>query len=233
MVTVDNAIIARLKTHGQNFEVLVDCNNALALKGGRDINMKDVLAAMKIFSDSKKGLEASETAMKQVFQTADAEEVAKQIIQKGEIQLTAEYRDKLREDKRKQIINIIHRNGVDPTNHAPHPPQRIENALNEAKFHVDEYMPVQKQVQEALKKLKPIIPIKFEVKEIAVKFPSEFGAKAYPLVGQFGKLLRDEWLTDGSWSVVVEIPGGLEEDFYDKINKLTHGNVEANVLKTK
>ena len=233
MVTVDSAIIARLKSHGQDFEILVDCANALALKEGKEINMRDVLAAMKIFSDSKKGLEASETAMNQVFQTIEVEEVAKQIIQKGEIQLTAEYREKLRENKRKQVINIIHRNGVDPTTHTPHPPQRIENALNEAKFHFDEFTSVQKQVQEALSKLKPIIPIRFEVKEIAVKFPPEFGAKAYPVVSQFGKIIKDDWLSDGSWAVVVEMPGGLEEDFYDKINKLTSGNVESKVLKTK
>jgi len=233
MVTVDSAIIARLKTHGQDFEILVDCNNALTLKGGKEIDMRDVLAAMKIFSDAKKGLEASEGAMKQVFQTTEVEEVAKQIIQKGEIQLTSEYREKLKEGKRKQIINMIHRNGVDPTTHAPHPPQRIENALNEAKFHFDEFTPVEKQVQEALKKLKPIIPIKFEIKEIAIKVPSEFGAKAYPIVTQFGKILKDEWLKDGSWAVVIEIPGGLEEEFYDKINKLTHGDVESKVLSTK
>jgi len=233
MVSVDNAIIARLKSHGQDFEILVDCTNALALKEGKEIEMGDVLAAMKIFSDSKKGLEASESAMNQVFQTTEVEEVAKQIIKKGEIQLTAEYRDKLRDNKKKQIINIIHRNGVDPTTHAPHPPQRIENALAEAKFHVDEFTSVQKQVQEALKRLKPIIPIRFEVKEIAVKFPSEFGGKAYPIVSQFGKIIKDDWLNDGSWAVVVEMPGGLEEDFYDKINKLTSGNVESKVLKTK
>lgn len=233
MVAVDNAIIARLKKHGQSFEILVDCNNALALKEGKELNMRDVLAAMKIFSDSKKGLEASETAMKQVFQTTEVEEVAKQIIQKGEVQLTSEYREKLRENKRKQIINIINRNGVDPRTHTPHPPQRIENALDEAKFHVDEFISVQKQVQEALKKLRPIIPIKFEVKEIAVKFPPEFGGGAYHIVSQFGTILRDEWLRDGSWAVVVEIPGGLEEEFYDKVNKLTHGDVESKVLKIK
>ena len=233
MVTVDNAIIARLKSHGQDFEILVDCNNAVALKEGKDVNMRDVLAAMKIFSDAKKGLEASETATKQIFQTSEVEEVAKHIIKKGHIQLTGEYREKLRENKRKQIINMIHRNGVDPATHAPHPPQRIENALSEAKFHVDEFLSVEKQIQEALKKLKPIIPIRFEVKEIAVKFPPEFGSKAYPIVSQFGKILKDEWLRDGSWAVVVEMPGGLEEEFHDKINKLTHGDVESKILKIK
>ena len=233
MVTVDQAIIARLKTHGQEFEILVDCNNALALKEGKNIDMRDILAAMRIFSDAKKGLEASENAMKQIFGTADVEEVSKQIIQKGEIQLTQEYRERLREEKRKQIINIIHRNGVDPKTHLPHPPQRIENAFIEAKFHVDEFKTVQEQVQEALKKLRPILPIKFEVKEIAIKIPPEYAPKCYSTVKLFGTILREEWQSNGYWIAVVELPGGMENDFYDKLNKICHGNVESKVLKVK
>ena len=107
MVTVEDAVIARLKTHGQNFEILVDCNNALAVRENKNVDMKNVLAAMRIFTDAKKGLEASESGMKQIFQTTDVEEVAKQIIKKGEIQLTSEYRNSLRENKRKQIINLM------------------------------------------------------------------------------------------------------------------------------
>ncbi len=233
MVTVDQAIIARLKTHGQEFEILVDCNNALALKEGKNIDMRDILAAMRIFSDAKKGLGASENLMKQIFGTNDVEEVAKQIIQKGEIQLTQEYRDRLREEKRKQIINIIHRNGVDPKTHLPHPPQRIENAFIEAKFHVDEFKTVQEQVQEALKKLRPILPIKFEVKEIAIKIPPEYAPKCYSTVKTFGTILREEWQSNGYWIAVVELAGGMENDFYDRLNKICHGNVESKVLKVK
>src|SRR3989338_2352503 len=141
MVNVDEAVIARLKTHGQNFEILVDCDNAIALRGGRDIEMRNVLAATRIFSDGKKGLEASENAVKQIFGTSDVEEVARQIIKKGEIQVSQEHRERIRELKRKQIIDIIHRNGVDKKTHMPHPPQRLENAMKEAGFHVDEYKP--------------------------------------------------------------------------------------------
>ena len=233
MVTVDEAVIAKLKTHGQNFEVLVDCNNAIAVRENKQVNMKDVLAAMKIFSDAKKGLEASETAMKQIFQTADAEEVAKQIILKGDIQLTLEYRNNLRENKRRQIVNMIHRNGVDPTTHAPHPVNRIENALEEVKFHVDEFASVEEQLHDVLKKLKPIIPIKFEVKEIAVKIGPEYAGKAYSTVKKYGTILREEWQNNGYWIAVVEMPGGLEEEFYEKVNSICHGEVEAKVLKTK
>jgi len=233
MVGVDHAIIAKLKTNGQNFEILVDCNNALALREGRDLDMHDILAVMKIFSDAKKGLEASEHAMKQIFGTSEVDEVAKKIIKEGEIQLTQEYREKIREDKRKQVIAIIHRNGVDPKTHLPHPPQRIENAFLEAKVHVDEFKPVQEQVQEALKKLRPILPIKFEVKEVALKISPEYAPKCYSTIKSFGTILREEWQTNGFWVAVVEIPGGMESDMYDKLNGICHGNVESKILKVK
>jgi ribosome maturation protein SDO1 len=233
MVTVDKAIIARLKSQGQSFEILVDCANALAVREGKEIGMHEVLAAMNIFSDARKGLAASETGMKQIFGTSEVEEVARQIIKKGEIQLTQEYRASLREDKRKQVIAVIHRNGVDPRTHLPHPPQRIENAFAEAKFHVDEFRPVQEQVQEALKVLRPILPIKFEVKEIALKIPPEFAPKCYSTVKMFSTILKEEWQTNGNWVAVVEIPGGMESDLYDKLNKICHGNVESKVVKVK
>lgn len=233
MVTVDEAIIAKLKTHGQNFEILVDCDAAIALKGGKPIDIKTVLAVQKVFSDAKKGLEASENSMKQIFRTADPLEVSKIIIKKGDIPLTTEYKEKLREEKKKQIINIIHRNAVDPKTHLPHPPQRIENALAEAKVYVDEFQDVQRQVQEVLKKIRLILPIKFEIKEIAVKIPADYAAKSYPVVNKFGKILRDEWQRDGSWVAVIEMPGGLEEDFHNNLNSLCRGNVETKLLKTK
>ena len=128
MVSVEQAVIARLKTHGANFEILVDCDKAIAFKGGSG-DIKEVIATPQVFSDSKKGMLASETQLKQIFGTEEPLEVAKQIIAKGEIQLTSEYRQKLREQKKKQIINMIHSNGVDPKTNYPHPPNRIEAAL--------------------------------------------------------------------------------------------------------
>ena len=225
--------VAKLKKGGQNFEIDVDPNMAIAFKEGKNVGIADVLKVEQIFSDVKKGMLASETQMKQIFGTPDVFEVAKIIIDKGELPLTAEYKNKLREEKRKQIINIIHRNGVDPQTHIPHPPDRIANAMEEVKFKVDEFKPIQQQMQEALKKIRVVLPIKFEVKEIAIKIPAAYAAKSYSVVNSFGKILRDEWQKDGSWIVVLEMPAGLEEDFYDKVNAMCHGEIESKVLKIR
>ena len=105
--------------------------------------------------------------------------------------------------------------------------------MEDAKAKVDEFKGVQEQVQEILKKLRPIIPIKFVTKEIAVKIPADYAAKSYSTVKSFGTITKEEWQTDGSWVVVVEMPGGIENDFYDSLNKICHGNIESKVIKVK
>jgi ribosome maturation protein SDO1 len=230
MVSVEKAVVAKLKKSGANFEVLVDCDNALALKEGKNVDMNDVLATDEIFDNSRKGLRASSNQMKQIFNTDNPVEIAKEIIMNGEIQITAEHKKRVIDAKRKRIIDMIHANSVDPKTGLPHPAVRIENAFAEANIHVNESETVEKQVQSIIKKLQPILPIKFETKELSVVVPHEYAQHAYSLVKSFGNITKNEWNTDGSWSGIVEIPAGLQNDFIDKVNEVTHGNAD---IKTK
>ena len=230
---MEHVHLARLKKGGHTFEIVINPDKAMQYKKGQIENIREVLNSENVFHDAKKGDLASENAMKNVFETNDPLEVAKAIIDQGEIQLTAEYRDKEREEKRKQIVNIIHKNSVDPKTGSPHPVTRIENAMKEAKVHIDENKSAEDQIQDIMHKLRPVIPIKFEVKEIEIHLKAENAAKLYGTVQSFGKLLKEEWLKDGSWLGVIEIPGGMEPDLYDKLNSATHGDVETKVVNTR
>lgn len=224
--------LAKLKKGSEMFEIVVDPDKAILARQGK-IPVADALMYPKIYSDAKKGMLASEQRMKVLFKTEDPIQVAEQIIKHGDIQVTAEYRKKLLEQKRKQIVEIIRRNGVDPKTHLPHPATRIESAMEEAKTRIDEYKPAEQQVQEILKQLRPIIPIKFEIKEIEVIIPAKYSGKTYHVVKNFGKILNEQWQSDGSWRGTVEIPGGMENELYDKLNSITHGEITAKVLRTR
>lgn len=225
--------LARLKKGSDVFEIVVNPDQAMYCKQHPEANIRDALVYPKVYSDAKKGLLASEEKMMAVLGTSDPLEAAKQIISKGEIQASAEYRQNLQEQKRKRIVDIIRRQGVDPRTNAPHPVVRIESAMEEAKVKIDEYRAPELQVQEILKSLRPIIPIKLVTKEVNVIIPAQYASKAYSLVKSFGKVLKDAWQNDGSWNGKVEIPGGLETEFYDKLNSLTHGSAQTTLVTTK
>jgi ribosome maturation protein SDO1 len=231
MVDVDKAVMARLKTHGENFEIMVDCDNALLVRQGKLNDLTDVVASDRIFTDAKKGIFASDQKMQEIFGTSNAIEVAKIILQKGDIQVTAAHRGKQAEEKRKQILHYIHRNAVDPKTKLPHPMTRIELAFEEAKVKVDDRRDSMDQIQEILKKLQLVLPIRFERKQIEIRIPAQYAGKGYGAVKGIGKLLKEEWQNDGSWKGTIEIPGGMHTELMDKLNAMTQGNVEIETLK--
>lgn len=228
----DTQNFAKLKKGSDVFEIVINPDKAMAFKKGIG-DVRDVLMFPKIFSDARKGMTAPETRLKAVFGTTDPNEVAKKIILEGDVQVTAEYRNTLVQQKRQRIIDLLHMNGVDPRTNAPHPATRIDAALTEAKVKIDEHKPAEEQIQGILRQITPILPIKFVKKEIQLTIPAQYAGKTYTAIKQLSKILRETWNSDGSWTGLVEIPGGLEQELYDKLNSMTHGTLQAQVKETK
>jgi len=224
-------VIARVEKSGEKFEILVKPEAVQKVRDGKDVDLLKELAIDEIFKDAHKGSKASEDKMGEFFGTTEPLAVAKQIIQRGEIQLTTEQRRQMLEAKRKQIVQYIAANAINPQTSTPHPPQRIENAMEEAKVHVDPFKSIEEQVKEVLDALRPLIPIRFEKVRIAVKLSAEDSAKAYGDIKSFGTIVKEEWSSTGAWIGLVEMPAGMQTEFLERLNAKTKGNVETRILK--
>jgi ribosome maturation protein SDO1 len=229
MVSVDDAVIAKLTKENHKFEILVDCEKALALRKGEKVDISDVLASDMIFKDARKGERAAD--LEKVFGTDSPYDIAKIIIKSGDIQLTAEYRKKIQEQKKKQVINQISTYAVDTRTNKPIPPQRIELAMEQAGVHIDPHKGVEEQAKMVIDAIRPILPIRTEEVQIELIFPPNWAGKAYGFVQSLGKIIRDNWLNDGSWMVDVQIPAGMQDEFYDRVNSFTHGEVKTRTKK--
>ncbi len=229
MVSLEKAVIVRLKTYGETFEIFVDPELALSYKEGKDISLDSVLAVDTVFKDARAGDRASEEAMIKIFGTSDVNVVADKILKKGELHLTTEQRKQMLEDRKRQVITIIARNAINPQTKTPHPPDRIGRALEEARFSVDISKSANEQVDGAIKSIRPILPIKFETIRIAVKIPAVYSGNCHRLLREFGDIKNEEW-DRGDLLCLIEIPGGVQDEFYSKINGLTHGEAKIKVL---
>jgi len=231
MISVEKAVIARLTKSGERFEILVDPEKALEIKMGKDFDLDEFLASQEIFEDAKKGLRSSEEKLNKAFGTTDREVIVKRIIKEGDVQITTEQRKKMIDEKTKAIANIISKRGVNPQTGVPHPPDRVLRAMEEAKVKVDLEKRVEEQIDSVVKSIQTIIPIKFERVQIAIKVPPSFAGKAANMIRNFGSLLKEEWKSDGSYLCLIEIPAGIQQDVYDRLNSLTHGQVEVKIIK--
>jgi ribosome maturation protein SDO1 len=216
--------IARLKKGGENFEiVLKDPDKALEFRQGKEIDPREFLETFDVWKDAKKGEKQSSAKMVQWLGTEDPIEAAKIILRKGEFSLTEEQRKRFYEAKRKKIIEYIHQNAADPRTGAPHPIQRIELALEQAKVHIDAYQPAEAQIESVIKQLQPVLPLSFEKARFTVTLPARHAGSAYSAIKKKYALLDEEWQNDGSVKFKMECPAGLKTEIWNFINKLTSG----------
>jgi ribosome maturation protein SDO1 len=257
-INLGGFIIGRIEKEGRTFEMLLDPEKAWdakkfirdeinrRLKDGKeksrlsvdellnnpDISIELIFESFTVFEDLRRGKKATNGDMEAVFNTTEGKVIASHILLEGEIQWTKIQREEEQKKKLKQIIAIIAKNAINPQNKKPHPYQRIEKAIEEAKVKIDLMKSAEEQVEDVVKQIRVIIPIKMEQVEMAVKIPSAFTAKGYNIVAQLAQIKKEEWQSDGSWVSVVDLPAGLQMELLDKLNKLTHGRVQTKLLKS-
>ena len=222
MATVE----ARIKVKGKQFEISVDLDEALKVKAGTG-NVAAALNMPSIYTDARKGDAASNAELEYAFDTTDVYKIAEMIMKKGEIQKNQEFRDAEREKKIKQVIDLVLRNAVDQ-NGRPYTEERIKKAIAEIHFNFDN-RPADQQMPELIKKLATVIPIRVETKKIKLTIPARYTAQTYGLLKDYKE--SEEWMNNGDLQVVMNIPSGLQIDFYDKLNSMTHGAVVSEEIK--
>jgi ribosome maturation protein SDO1 len=222
---------ARISRSGEKFEILVKPEPALDYKMGKPLGISQILVIDEVYSDAGKGTHASTEKLEKAFGTTDAVKIAEEIMKHGELQLTTDQRRQLVEDKRKQIVAFVSRNCIDPRTGTPHPPIRIEQALNQVRYSIDPFKSADEQAKDVIEELRALLPIKMEQMRVAVKILAEFAPKGYGALKGYGTITREEWQADGALVAVVEMPAGLYGPFVERLGKITQGTIQTKVMK--
>ena len=216
MVSLDDAVLARLERGGSRYEILVDPDLVDIWKEDyNSVELGDLLAIEEIWSDARAGERPTGEALENAFGTTDIIACARIILDKGGMQLTTAQRKKMVEAKKLQIINEIASTATDPKTKLPHPRTRIETALDEIRFSIDPFKSVESQVADAVSALRPVIPLQF----ITIRLAFMVQGKDYGGVSQMlrDSIQKEEWTSDGNWVCVVSVPGGMKNDIIDKV----------------
>ena len=66
-------------------------------------------------------------------------------------------------------------------------------------------------------------------KKIKVIVPANYTGKVYGVVAQYKE--SEKWKDNGSLEVIVSVPSGMLMEFFDKLNKVTHGTAISEEIK--
>ncbi len=219
-------VFAKHKIKNKTFEVSVEFDEAIKVRK-KEGDVAKALNSKNIFYNAKEGSVASQKDLEEAFQTTDLYTIATTIIQRGELQQPQEFRDTERENRIKQVVALLVRNAVDQHGR-PYTEERLRKAIQDVHYSFDN-RPAEKQMLDVLEKLKTVIPIRIETKRIRLRIPARFSGQVYGLLKDFKE--SEDWLPNGDMETVVAIPAGMQLDFYDKLNGITHGAVVSEELK--
>jgi len=220
--------IAKLRSGKLFFETMVDLDNAMKLRKGDDVSIGDVIRDNAVYTNLGKGMKAGSAELEQAFGTSEFEKVVEQIVKKGIIEVSQEFRDEALEARRKQVVDFLVRNAIDGQTGRPFTPDTLQNALKDAGVKI-ENKNVENQITRIVDSLKQVIPIKIETKKLKVIVPAMHTGKAYGLLTEYKE--KEEWLSNGDLQITLNIPVGIQMEFYDKLNSVTHGSAITEEIK--
>ena len=230
MTSLEHSITAYMDISGERYEIVVDPDLSYLYRIGQKKEINNVLVIEEIFKNFRNGERHTSSALQKAFGTTDVYSIADRIIKRGEIQLTTEQKRKMLVEKKKQVIAILMRECIDPRTGGPHTQMRLEQALEESRVHIDAFKDAHEQLDEVIKAMRPIIPMKFEHVRVAAKIPPAYAQRIYGMLKGYG-IQKEEWARDGSLIVVIEMPAGVQGEFYDRLNKATAGSAETKIVK--
>ena len=227
----DKVTVVRYTYSGDKFELLVKPDPAFDYKTGKITEISKVLVSDEIYTDSNKGTRVPNEKLEQVFKTIDPTKIAEIIMKKGELNLTTEQRRKMIAEKRKQLVTFIAKTYVDPRSHLPHPPLRIEQAMDDGRVSIDPFRNIDEQVKDIVEKLRPIIALKSENIVLEISIPAQFVAQSYTVLKSTGTLKKEDWQSNGSLKAILEIPAGARPNVIDRLGSITKGTATVEVSK--
>lgn len=223
MVSLDDAVLARYEHGGKRYEILIDPQLVDSYRNDPEsVELDDFLATDEVWLDARGGERPTSDQLVSAFGSENIEVCVLKIMEKGTIQLTTVQRKQRVVAMKAAIIHKIASTAIDPRSQMPHPPSRIETALEESRYSVDPFLSIDRQVTDAIKVMRPLIPLKFATARLAFRIPGvEYGS----VQGLLRELvIKEEWLQNGDWACVVEVPAGSKIDLMGDVAKRSTGS---------
>lgn len=160
-IRLTNVSLVRMKKEKKRFEIACYQNKVQDWRLRVEKDIDEVLQIPLVFANVSKGQVANNEDLLKAFGTTNHDEIIKEILEKGEIQLNEKERSANLAQKQNEFLNLISTKCINPRSKKRYPPSMLHKALAQLKFHLNPNKPTKTQALEAIKLLiaKQVIPI--------------------------------------------------------------------------
>lgn len=227
-----NVSIVKLKKGGKRFEIACYKNKVHEWRTGVETSLDDVLQISNVFINVSKGEVAKSGDLQKAFGTIDVNEIVKEILKKGEVQVGEKEREHDLSSMRKEIATIVAEKCVDPATQTPYPTGIIEKAMAEAGFSVKPNKTAKSQVSECIKLLQSHskLPIQRARMRVRVSVPKVDVDRLRNTMLEGTEKVESEETGESHWEAVLLIDPGQFRVINELLRKECKGRARLETL---
>lgn len=205
-----NVAIVRLKKKGKGFEIACYRNKVVSWRNKVETDLDEVLQIDNIFTNVNKGMLANSKDIGNCFDTDEKELVIKEILEKGELQVTDQERQAMQESIFRDIAVIVADKCMNPENNRAYTVSMIQSAMKQIHYGVNLTKSAKSQALDAIKKLKSVMPLARAPMSLRVVHPASQEQKLREELDSIGGIVPSTLVFDAR-DYVVAPPTAIDE----------------------
>ncbi|CAH0556015.1 unnamed protein product [Brassicogethes aeneus] len=233
-IRLTNVAVVRIKKAGKRFEIACYRNKVVSWRNQVEKDIDEVLQTHTVFTNVSKGQVAKKEDLIKAFGKDDQTEICKDILAKGELQVSDKERHSHLDQLFKDIATTVADKCLNPEIKRPYPVTMIEKAMKDVHFSVKPNQSAKQQALHVIKLLKESIPIERAKMRLKVNFKGKEAKKIKDkLIKMESVEVESEDRVEDQITMVLLVDPGLFKDIDTMLKTETKGAAFLEVMSYK
>ncbi|XP_058796869.1 ribosome maturation protein SBDS [Phymastichus coffea] len=232
-IRLTNVAVVRIKKGGKRFEIACYRNKVISWRSNIEKDIDEVLQTHSVFTNVSKGQVAKKEDLIKAFGTDDQTEICKEILSKGELQVSDKERQSALDSMFKDVATTVADKCVNPQSKRPYSVSLIEKAMKDIHFSVKPNRNAKQQALDVIPQLKTVIPLERAQMRLKITISGKEVRKIREkLVKLLSKIESEDW-DSGTLNLVCLIDPGHYREIDELIRSETKGSGILELLNLK
>ncbi|GAB6018831.1 hypothetical protein CHUAL_000492 [Chamberlinius hualienensis] len=232
-IRLTNVAVVRLKKGGKRFEIACYKNKVVSWRNKVEKDVDEVLQTHTVFLNVSKGQAAKKEDLLKAFGHDDQTEICKEILNKGELQISEKERSAQLDSTLKDIATIVADKCVNPDTKRPYPVSMIEKAMKDVHYSVKPNRNAKQQALDVIKQLKTVMNIDRAQMRMRIILPSKDARRLKEKITKLASSVEQESWNGGDLDLVCLTDPGCFREMEELIKTETKGKGSMEVLSLK
>ncbi|XP_033224942.1 ribosome maturation protein SBDS isoform X1 [Belonocnema kinseyi] len=232
-IRLTNVAVVRMKKAGKRFEIACYRNKVMSWRSKLEKDIDEVLQSHTVFTNVSKGQVAKKEDLLKCFAQEDQTEICKEILDKGELQVSDKERHSTLESMFKDIATTVADKCVNPETKRPYPVSLIEKAMKDVHFSVKPNRNAKQQALDVIPQLKTVMPLERAQMRLRVFVTGKEAKKVREKIIKIVTTTEKEDWDDGSLNLICLIDPGQYREIDELVRSETKGSGTLELLNLK